>query len=70
MWLKWTLVCTCCTKKHFVNLYQASLDKKGKHIESNTTAFKEHSIEANNALVVYNATPLIDIKDLNVLEFF
>ena len=54
-----------------MDLYQASLDKKGKQIESHTTAIlEENSIAANNALVVYNATPPIDIKNLNVLDFF
>ena len=47
------------------------MDKKGKQIESHTTAIlEENSIAANNALVVYNATPLIDINNLDVSEFF
>ena len=57
-------------EKHFVDLYQASLDKKGKQIESHTTILEENSPEANNALVVYNATFSIDIKNLNVSNFF
>ena len=57
-------------KKHFVDLYQASLDKKEKQIESHMTTFKENSINANNAIVVYNATPPIDIKNLDVSNFF
>ena len=57
-------------KKHFVDLYQASLDKKGKQIESHTDSLKENSTDANNAIVVYNATPPIDIKNLDVSDFF
>ena len=53
-----------------MNLYQASLDKKGKQIESHAVVLEETGIEANNALVVYNATPLIDIKNLDVSKFF
>ena len=70
MWIKWTLVLYLSLKKHFVDLYQASLNKKGKQIESHTATLEKNNIGGNNALVVYNATPLIDIKDLNVLEFF
>ena len=57
-------------KKHFVDLYHAFLDKKGKQIESHTTTLEENSPEANNALVVYNATPPIDIKNFDVSNFF
>ena len=56
-------------KKYFLDLYQAFLDKKGKQIESHTTALKEASTKANNALVVCNAIPPIDIKNLDVSDF-
>ena len=61
---------TCLTKKHFVDLYQASLDKKGKQVESYAVVLEETGVEANNALVMYNSTPPIDIKNLDVSEFF
>ena len=53
-----------------MDLYQAFLDNKGKQIESHAAILKKNSLKANNALVVYNATPPIDIKNLDVLEFF
>ena len=46
------------------------MDKKGKQIESHVAILKENSQEANNAQVVYNATPSIDIKNLDVSNFF
>ena len=52
---------TCCTKKHFVGLYHASLDKKGKQIEFHTAVLEENTTKA---------TLSIDIKNLDVLEFF
>ena len=53
-----------------MDLYHAFLDKKGKQIESHAIVLEENSPEVNNALVVYNATHPIDIKDLDVSEFF
>ena len=53
-----------------MDLYQASFDKKGKQIESHTDSLKENSTDANNAIVVYNAIPPIDIKNLNAFKFF
>ena len=46
------------------------MDKKGNKIESHTAAIEKTSTEANNALVVYNANPPIDIKNLDVSKFF
>ena len=57
-------------KKYFVDLYHAFLDKKGKQIESHAIVLEENSLEANNALVVYSATPQIDIKNFDVSDFF
>ena len=57
-------------KKHFVDLYQASLDKKRNQIESHAAVLEKNSPKANNALVMYNATPPIDIKNLDVSNFF
>ena len=53
-----------------MDLYKAYLDKKRKKIESHTAALEKASIETNNALVVYNANPPIDTKNLNVSIFF
>ena len=64
----WSRICRI--QKHFVDLYKASLDKKGKKIESHTSALEETSAKTNNALVVYNANLSIDIKNLNVSDFF
>ena len=52
-----------------MDLYQASLDKKGKQIESHTGSLEENNTDANNAIVVYNAIPPIDIKNLNAFNF-
>ena len=62
--------CTCRTSKHFVDLYKASLDKMGKKIESHATTLEEDTTNAHNALVVYNANPQIDIKNLDISDFF
>ena len=70
MWIKWTLVRIYRTEKYYVDLYQAYLDKKRIQIESHTIALEENSLEVNNALVKYNATPLIDFKSLDVSDFF
>ena len=61
--------CTC-TPKHFVDLYKVLLDKKGKKIEFYATTLKEDTTDANNVLVVYNANPPIDIKNLDISNFF
>ena len=53
-----------------MDLFKASLDKKGKKIESHTIALEEDTTDANNALVVHNENPSIDIKNLDVLDFF
>ena len=58
------------TPKHFTDLYKASLDKKGKNIESHATTLEEDTTDAHNALVMYNGNPLIDIKNLDVSKFF
>ena len=60
----------CRTEKHFMDLYHASLDKKEKYIESHIAVLEENNIEENNVIVVYNATPLINIKNLDVSNFF
>ena len=52
------------TPKHFVDLYKASLDKKGKKIESHATTLEEDTTD------IQNANPLIDIKNLDVSDFF
>ena len=53
-----------------MNLYKASSDKMRMKIESHIVALEETSIEANNALVMYNANPPIDIKNLDVSDIF
>ena len=52
-----------------MKLYQASLDKKGKQIESHAAALEENSSKANNAFVEYKEIPPIDIKNLDVSNF-
>ena len=46
------------------------MDKKEKQIESHAIVLKENSPKVNNALVVYNEIHPIDIKNLNVSDFF
>ena len=55
---------TCRTLKHFADLYKTSLDKKGKKIESHATTLEEDTTD------VQNANPPIDIKNLDVSDFF
>ena len=63
----------CCTLKHFVNLYQASIKVESHSIDN---ADEEASIEINNALVIHmasiNEIPLVPIKakSLDVSNFF
>ena len=46
------------------------MDKKGKQIESHAAILEENSTDANNAIIVYNATLPIDIKNLDVSKKF
>ena len=55
--------------KTFRGLILASLDKKGKQIESHAAVLEKNSLEANNTLIVYNATHPIDIKNHDVSVF-
>ena len=49
--------CICCTAKHLVNLYQASMKEKEKHIETN---FVYDAFDHNS----------FDLVHLDVVDFF
>ena len=53
-----------------MDLYQASLKTKGKKVESYSNTLNEANDEANNALITNDPNTLIDIKGLDVLDFF
>ena len=64
----------CCTPKHFVKLYQASIKGKGKKVESHSVDNTD-DIETNNALVLHT-TPVnevqiapVEAKSLEILNF-
>ena len=57
--------CTCCTLKHFVDLYQASIKEKGKRIETN---FVDHNdLEDPMDLDLPYG---VDMNHLDVSDFF
>ena len=58
------------TPKHFVDLYQASMKQNGKKFESHSNTLGETNVEANNALVTDDSNNLVNIKDLDVSDFF
>ena len=66
LWIKWTLISYLSYAKTFYGLIQCIIGQKGKKIESRTTTLKEASVKANNALIVYNFNPPINIENLNV----
>ena len=70
-------------RKHFMDLYQASLKDKNTHVKAHAfkIAFIEAkcwdqkcpergNVEANNALVMYNSNAPINIQGLKVSNFF
>ena len=61
---------TCCTSKHFVDLYQISL--KDKHVETYSlkNAFVETDIEVNVALIERKPPTHVEVKTLEVFDSF
>ena len=70
MWLKWTLVSYLSYAKTLCGLIQSFVGQRKKKIESHATTLEEDVTNVNNALVVYNEDPQIDIKSLEVSDFF
>ena len=56
---------TCCTLKHFVDLYQASIKEKGKGIETN---FVDHN-DPEDPMNYLNLPNGMDMTHLNVSDF-
>ena len=53
-----------------MDLYQASLNLKGKKVESHFNTLDKANIEANNLLITDDPNTPIDIKGLDVSDFF
>ncbi|KAH1106594.1 hypothetical protein J1N35_010362 [Gossypium stocksii] len=71
---------TCCMSKHLVKLYQASIKKKGKHMETNFIS-QNYEMETKDEDIHYNTKPdhaykgdkfndLNNITHLDVADFF
>ena len=56
--------------KTLCGLIQGFVGQRKKKIESHSSALEEDVTNVNNALVVYNKDPQIDIKSLEVSNFF
>ena len=56
--------------KYFVDLYQASLEQNGKQFESHSNALEKANVKVNKALVMHNSNAPINIKSLEVSNFF
>ena len=61
----------CCTPKHFVEFYQASIKGKGKRVESHSV----DDIETNNVLFLHTAPvnevqiAFVEAKSLQISDF-
>ena len=58
--------CTCCTLKHFVDLYQAFVKEKGKEIEIN---FVDHN-DLEDPINYLDLPNGMDMTHLDVSDFF
>ena len=56
--------------KHFVDLYQASLNQNGKKVEFHSNTLDKANAKANNALIMDDPNTSIDIKGLDVSDIF
>ena len=70
MWIKWTLVPYLSYAKTLCGFIQGFVGQRKKKIESHSISLEEDVTNVNNALVVYNEDPQIDIKSLEVSDFF
>ena len=69
------MACACRTPKHFVDLFQASIQGKRKRVESRSIENAKENIKINNALVLHIA-PVnevliapIEAKFLDISDF-
>ena len=54
----------------FIDIYQASLNQKGKKVESHSNILDKANVETNNVLITNDPNTPIGIKGLDVSNFF